>query len=146
MSKIIRISLAILLVIGAVVMIISKKDRRVPPAGRKESISSPSADKGRTLPRMIDLGADKCIPCKKMAPILEEIKKDYQGIIEIEFIDVWKDPSAGAKYNIQMIPTQIFYTADGKELTRHQGFMGKDDILGTFRHYGVKLEKPEKRQ
>ncbi|HYG35406.1 MAG TPA: thioredoxin family protein, partial [Clostridia bacterium] len=47
------------------------------------------------LPRLVDLGADKCIPCKKMAPILEELKKEYTGRMEVEFIDVWKNPDAG---------------------------------------------------
>ena len=35
------------------------------------------------LPRLVDLGAGKCIPCKKMAPILEELKKDYAGRMEV---------------------------------------------------------------
>ena len=42
------------------------------------------------LPKLIDLGASKCIPCKKMAPILEEVKKEYAGILDVEFIDVWQ--------------------------------------------------------
>ena len=97
------------------------------------------------LPRLIDLGAGKCIPCRKMAPILEEIRKEYRGILEVEFIDVWKNPAAGSKYGIRLIPTQIFYDASGKELTRHEGFMGKDDILNTFERVGVKL-KTKKRE
>ena len=46
------------------------------------------------LPLLVDLGAGKCIPCKKMAPILEELKKEYAGRMEVEFIDVWKNPDA----------------------------------------------------
>ena len=49
----------------------------------------------KVLPRLVDLGAGKCIPCKKMAPILEELKKDYAGIVDVVFVDVWKDPGAG---------------------------------------------------
>jgi len=40
------------------------------------------------LPRLVDLGAGECIPCKKMAPILEELKKDFSGKLVVEFIDV----------------------------------------------------------
>lgn len=46
------------------------------------------------LPKLLDLGATKCIPCKMMAPILEEMKKDYEGRLEVEFIDVWLNPDA----------------------------------------------------
>ncbi len=91
------------------------------------------------VPRLVDLGADKCIPCKKMAPILEELKKEYGGRMEVEFIDVWKNPDAGKAYGIEVIPTQIFYDAGGKELFRHVGFFGKEDILGKWKELGVDL-------
>jgi len=93
-----------------------------------------------SLPRLVDLGAGKCIPCKKMAPILEELKKEYAGRMEVEFIDVWKDPEAGKAYGIEMIPTQIFYDASGKELDRHTGFMGKEDILAKWKELGIELK------
>ena len=95
---------------------------------------------GAALPRLVDLGAGKCIPCKAMAPILEELKKEYAGRMEVEFIDVWKDPDAGKAYGVEMIPTQIFYDASGKELERHTGFMGKEDILAKWKELGVELK------
>ena len=91
------------------------------------------------LPKLLDLGADKCIPCKMMAPLLEELKREYAGRLEVEFIDVWKNPGAGQRYGIQMIPTQIFYDTEGRERARHVGFIGKEDILGKFRELGVDL-------
>jgi thioredoxin 1 len=91
------------------------------------------------LPRLLDLGAGKCIPCKMMAPILEELKKEYAGRMNVEFIDVWKNPDAGKQYGIEMIPTQIFFDAEGKELFRHVGFFGKEDILGKWKELGVDL-------
>ena len=89
------------------------------------------------LPKLIDLGAGKCIPCKLMAPILEGLKKEYAGKMDVEFIDVWQNPDAGKQYGIEMIPTQIFYDASGKELFRHTGFFGKEDILGKWKELGV---------
>ena len=74
-----------------------------------------------------------------MAPILEELKKEYAGKLEVEFIDVWKNPDAAKKYGIKLIPTQIFYDAAGKELFRHEGFFGKEDILAKWKELGVKL-------
>ena len=98
------------------------------------------------LPRLVDLGAGKCIPCKKMAPILEDLKKEYAGRMNVEFIDVWKNPDAGKAYGIEMIPTQIFYDASGKELSRHVGFFGKEDILAKWKELGVELAVAEKKQ
>src|SRR3989339_154807 len=90
----------------------------------KQHNTSPPAD-ATGLPRLLDLGAGKCIPCKMMAPILEELKTEYAGAMEVVFIDVWQDKDAGQKYGIQSIPTQIFYDASGKELFRHEGFFAK---------------------
>ena len=92
------------------------------------------------LPKLLDLGATKCIPCKKMAPILEALKKDYAGKLEVEFIDVWKSEDEAKKYGINLIPTQIFFDATGKELFRHEGFYGRDDILAKWKELGVKLD------
>jgi len=93
------------------------------------------------LPRLVDLGADKCIPCKMMAPILEELSVEYKGKLQVVFIDVWKNPQEGPKYKIRVIPTQIFFDADGKELFRHEGFFSKEDILAKWKKFGVNLEK-----
>lgn len=89
------------------------------------------------LPRLVDLGAGKCIPCKMMAPILEELKETHGDTFQVEFIDVWENPKAGEAYGIRMIPTQIFYDATGHELFRHEGFFGKKEILATWAEYGV---------
>jgi thioredoxin 1 len=101
--------------------------------------ASPTQAAGRKVPRLVDLGAGKCIPCKAMAPILEGLKAEYAGRMDVQFIDVWKDPDAGKAYGISIIPTQIFYGADGKELARHQGFMDKDAILAQWKAVGVSL-------
>ena len=97
------------------------------------------AEKSNTLPRLVDLGAGKCIPCKMMAPILEELKEEYAERLKVEFIDVWENPEAGSEYGIKLIPTQIFYDASGKELFRHEGFFSKEDILSKWKEFGVDL-------
>lgn len=89
------------------------------------------------VPRMVDLGADKCIPCKEMAPILVELKREYAGKATIEFIDVWKNPQAGEPYGVRIIPTQIFFDRDGKEVWRHEGFLPKAEIVAKLKELGV---------
>ncbi len=93
----------------------------------------------RPVPRLVDVGAGKCIPCKAMAPILDQLRVDYAGRMDVVFVDVWKDPAAAQPYAIRMIPTQIFYGADGRELARHQGFMSREEILAQWKAVGVVL-------
>ncbi|HBM15299.1 MAG TPA: thioredoxin [Lentisphaeria bacterium] len=101
-----------------------------------------AAETASAIPKLVDLGATKCIPCKKMAPILEELKTQYSGIFDVEFIDVWQKENSkqAAKYNIQSIPTQIFLDKDGKELARHVGFISKEDILAQWKNLGYNFE------
>ena len=90
---------------------------------------------------MVDLGAHKCIPCKMMAPILEELKQEYKGKAAILFIDVWEHREEAAKYGIRAIPTQIFYAQNGKEVYRHVGFLDKQHIVSMLEKLGVKKEQ-----
>ena len=99
------------------------------------------------IPKLVDLGAKKCIPCKMMAPILEQLTKEYAGIFDVQFIDVWQKENAekAKAYGIEQIPTQVFLDAEGKELWRHVGFISKEDILKKWGElgYGFKLASAE---
>lgn len=97
----------------------------------------------KDLPILLDLGSDQCIPCKEMAPILEELKTEYAGKFKVEFMDVRKDPLLGTIYNIKLIPTQIFFDASGKELFRHEGFYSKKDILSKWKELGMEMTLTE---
>lgn len=110
-------------------------------ADASKIVTQPVGKAQAKLPKLLDLGADKCIPCKMMIPIIEELKKEYASKLNVEFIDVWKDPKAGELYGIKLIPTQIFYDPEGKEFQRHEGFISKEDILVTFKNKGIDLTK-----
>ena len=101
--------------------------------------SRPATQTAAALPKLVDLGATKCIPCKMMAPILEELKREYAGRLEVVFIDVWENRKAIGQYGISTIPTQILYDAAGKERFRHEGFFAKEDILAKWKELGVVL-------
>jgi thioredoxin 1 len=140
MNKIGKIAIVALLIAAVVVAIVIRRNKsggdKVPAEYRPEQLAA------KGLPRLVDLGADKCIPCKMMAPILEELKSEYEGTLIVEFIDVWKNPDEAPKYGIKLIPTQIFFDASGKELFRHEGFYSKDDILGKWKEFGLDLTGP----
>jgi thioredoxin 1 len=98
-----------------------------------------TASSGKGVPRLVDLGAGKCIPCKAMAPILDQLRSDYAGRLDVIFIDVWQRPEEARSYRINMIPTQIFYGADGRELARHEGFIDREQILARWKALGIEL-------
>jgi thioredoxin 1 len=85
----------------------------------------------------IELGADRCIPCKAMQPVMKEIAETYADRVQVVFYDVWKDPAPARKYGIQLIPTQVFIDREGKEIFRHVGFYAKDEILKTLKEKGL---------
>lgn len=89
-------------------------------------------------PTIIDLGARTCIPCKKMAPILESLSGEYHGRANVLFIDVWEDKVSAQNFRVQMIPTQIFFNPQGKEVKRHMGFLDRSDILKELKGAGLK--------
>jgi thioredoxin 1 len=125
---------ALAVAVVAVVVVKSRED-----SAAKKAAAAAATATGANLPKLIDLGADKCIPCKAMAPILEGLKREYAGRFDVQFIDVWKNKEAGKQYDIETIPTQIFYDASGKELFRHVGFFSKEDILAKWKELGVSV-------
>jgi thioredoxin 1 len=89
---------------------------------------------------MLDLGADNCVPCKMMTPVIKAVQKEYAGRASIIFIDVWKHHEQVERFGIQAIPTQIFYDKSGQEVARHVGFMDKKSIAETLEKLGVPAE------
>jgi thioredoxin 1 len=85
----------------------------------------------------IELGADSCVPCKAMQPIMKEIAQEYPEKIQVVFYDVWKDPQPARHYRIQLIPTQVFIDQNGEEIHRHVGFFSKDKILAMLKEKDI---------
>lgn len=90
------------------------------------------------LPKLIDFGAGTCIPCKKMAPILQELTEEYKGRVVIKIIEVYQEEQLTRVNGIRLIPTQIFFDVKNQEVFRHVGFMGKEEIIKVFEKMGIK--------
>jgi len=108
------------------------------------SVASAQADPGKLpdvptkgMVTMVDLGAKSCIPCKMMAPILEKLERDYKGKAAIVFIDISQDATEAERFGISVIPTQIFFDKQGKEILRHKGFMSEEAIVTQLKKMGV---------
>lgn len=104
------------------------------------SVGSDEAVGNEGVPRLLDLGSDTCVPCKAMAPILDEMKRDFEGALDIEVVDVRKDPEQARLYGVKVIPTQIFLDREGNELFRHQGFYAREEILAKWNELGYSFE------
>lgn len=102
------------------------------PAAVQADVIATASPADARLPRLVDLGAKQCVPCKKMAPILDTLREQYAGRLKVEFMDVWENRSAAQPYGIRVIPTQILYDRDGKELWRHEGFISQEDLQKLF--------------
>lgn len=113
------------------------------------------------IPIVIDFGADSCVPCKQMAPVLKGLNEELQGKAIIKFVDVWKYQSLSEGYPINLIPTQIFINANGKPFnpkdpdsmqmklysqkdtnehifTAHEGGLTKEQLLSALKEMGMK--------
>lgn len=101
-----------------------------------------AAEQAAGLPRLLDIGSRTCIPCKMMEPVLEELKKEYAGRMQVDFVDVAikKNVAIARQHNVEIIPTQIFFDAKGKELWRHAGFIAKADILAKWAELGIAFQ------
>ena len=84
------------------------------------------------LPVIIDFGADSCIPCKEMAPVLKKLNAEMQGKAVIQFVDVWQYSDAAQNFPIRVIPTQVFINADGTP------YVPSEDFASEFTMYSNK--------
>lgn len=139
MSKSVRIWIVagLILMVGAVLAIKGNGRSRTEP---EEKASPVTVVQGSSLPRLLELGSVKCIPCKMMEPILEELRQEYKGRLDVQFHDVMQDPTIGRQYGVQIIPTQIFFDEKGRERYRHEGFLAKQEILAKWRELGLDLD------
>ncbi|MBE6311377.1 MAG: thioredoxin [Bacteroidales bacterium] len=78
-------------------------------------------------PKVIDLYATWCGPCKMIAPILEELEKEYAGKVVFEKVDIDENRAIAEQYQVEAIPTLIFMKPDGT-YEKKVGFMEKDAI------------------
>lgn len=84
------------------------------------------------LPIVIDFGADSCVPCKEMAPVLKKLNTEMQGKVIVKFVDVWKNKNAADDFPVDLIPTQFYFDKDGNP------FVPKDANAMQMKLYSTK--------
>jgi len=112
----------------------SMQDKKQAPATAQKK------DHAKYKITFIELGSVRCIPCKKMQPVMKSIEEKYAGQVKVVFHDVWTPEGKpfGQKYKIKAIPTQIFLDENGKEFSRHTGFFPEEELVKILQQKGVK--------
>jgi thioredoxin 1 len=88
-------------------------------------------------PFLVDFGANSCIPCRQMRPVLKEVDKEYAGKTRVLIIDVYKYQDLAREYKIQLLPTLVFFDPKGKEAFRHMGVLDKEKIVAKLKEIGM---------
>ena len=114
------------------------------PEASNDSEASPLAsfplekalDNGK--PTLAEFGWRECIPCKAMRPILEELDEEYKGKLNVVIVEIPYHEDLAEKYGIKVMPVQILFNSDGKEVARHAGFLPKEQIVPQLESMGIK--------
>jgi thioredoxin 1 len=141
-----KILIVVALVVVVSAVIISKKGAQVNPLVSTPVVSdsyvkhtdilAESLKSGK--PVIADFGRGKCIPCKAMKPILEELSVTYKDKVDVFILDIDEYADLTNEHGVQMIPTQIFFDKSGNEVWRHEGFLEKEKITEKLAELGVK--------
>ncbi len=104
-------------------------------AGDVDTVLSNAKKEGKAV--MLEIGSVGCIPCEQMKPVMEKLKINYKGKLEVFFVDVRKDKETSRKFGVHVIPTQVFLDKNGKEFHRHFGFYGYGEIVPVLKKVGL---------
>ena len=88
-------------------------------------------------PVLVDFGANSCLPCRQLRPVLKEISAEYSEKAKILVIDVYKHQNLAREHKVLMLPTLVFFDSKGKETFRNVGIMEKEKIIGKLKEIGM---------
>ncbi|HMP72344.1 MAG TPA: thioredoxin family protein [Kiritimatiellia bacterium] len=91
------------------------------------------------LPTLMEFGSDKCHACQQMKPVIDGLREEFAGQLEVIMVDVWADPDRAEAHGIERIPTQIFKDGRGRELHRHTGMLSREEIVKVWSDLGYSL-------
>jgi thioredoxin 1 len=82
-------------------------------------------------PTVAEFGANACAACREMKPVLEALRREHGERIAVVDVDLIKQKEAGylRRYRIQLMPTQVFFDAQGRETSRHMGTISSEEII-----------------
>lgn len=81
------------------------------------------------LPTIAEFGAETCASCREMKVVLDSVARRTQGRAHVLMIDISKDWDAAQMFRIQLMPTQVFFGPDGREIGRHMGKLSEAEVI-----------------
>ena len=104
-------------------------------AGEVNSVLDKAKKEGKAV--MLELGSVGCRPCEQMKAVMEKLRANYIGKLEVLFVDVRKDRDTAQRFGVYAIPTQVFLDRNGKEFHRHIGYYGYEEIAPLLKKAGI---------
>ena len=89
------------------------------------------------VPVILKLGSDKCIPCRKMNPIIAGLSVEQDGKAVFLALDIYKNRDLANKFKVRLIPTLVFFDKTGKVKAKSEGFMSKEQLLKEIEKLGL---------
>lgn len=90
------------------------------------------------LPKVVKIGRTDCLPCIELSKALKTLQPEIEGKATIEIINLEDDPDAFDRYNLEGIPTLIFYDENGDESSRSTGGKDANFVLEMLKKAGMK--------
>lgn len=103
-------------------------------------LTSNPVDKARLSgrPSLVDFGAEGCVACAAMTPILADLKEDLKGKANVLFVNVGEEKALRLRFDVQSIPMQVLFNAEGREVLRHTGVYPAAQIRAKLAELGAK--------
>jgi thioredoxin 1 len=101
-------------------------DAPIPPSPGVALVANATAS---GLPTIAEFGAATCASCREMKIVLDGVARKTAGKAHVLVIDISKDYEAAQAFRIQLMPTQIFFDAKGKEVGRHMGKLSEAEVI-----------------
>jgi thioredoxin 1 len=84
-------------------------------------------------PAVYEFGAGHCVSCKEMAKVIAELKTTLGDQVEFRMVYADNEKPLFQQYKIMLIPTQVFFNTEGKEVDRHVGALTKEQLLAKLK-------------
>lgn len=102
------------------------RDAPIPPSSGVALVANATAS---GLPTIAEFGAKTCASCREMEVILDSVARKTAGRAHVLIIDISKDVEAAKIFRIQLMPTQVFFDAQGREIGRHMGKLPEAQVM-----------------
>lgn len=91
----------------------------------------------QNMPVLLEFGADWCIPCQQLRPVIKRVEDAYRGKLSVIVIDTDRSREQAARYNIRVLPTLVFLDTSGKEYKRLFGGGSYEEIAAVLKTAGI---------